>query len=176
MEEIPQLIARGGIAAAADQMAKWETTNQEHAVLAAAAVTDGKPIPRKVQRRTAEPDSLWRRRKDEERNGRHRCRICGHTDNADANAARNIRDYGVAAIRARMDASRGDAGHPPEGTDAGRKTVRQEQSRRTGTPVRSERAPTQGRSRFQPSHDDRTAHESWPQRETQEFRPNGQIS
>ena len=83
-----------------------------------------------------------------------RCRACGHTDNADANASRNVLDQGVAAIRARMDASREGGNHLPKGTNAGRKTVRQEQSRRSGTPIPPARAPAKARSRFQHSHDE----------------------
>ena len=42
-----------------------------------------------------------------ESEARFRCRECGNEDNADANAGRTVRDRGVAAIRARMHASRG---------------------------------------------------------------------
>ena len=72
---MPSSIARGAIAAAADQIAKWEATNAEHAIRIAGTVADGKPIPRNVQRREPNPGQLWRRRKQEERDGRHRCRI-----------------------------------------------------------------------------------------------------
>ena len=82
-----------------------------------------------------------------------RRRACGHTDNADANASRKMLDRGVATIRARIDASREDGYHLPKGTDAGPKTVRQEQSRRTRTRVPPERAPAKAPSRFQHSHD-----------------------
>ena len=75
LANVASLVARGGIAAAADQVAKWEATNHEHAVLVAKAQDDGKPIPRRVQRRSANTSQLWRHRKQEERDGRHRCRI-----------------------------------------------------------------------------------------------------
>ena len=35
LADTPSLVARGGISAASDQVAKWETTNREHAVLVA---------------------------------------------------------------------------------------------------------------------------------------------
>ena len=73
--DVPSLTARGAIAAAADQVAKWEATNKEHAIQIAKAAEAGKPIPRSVQRREPDPRRLWRRRKQEERDGRHRCRI-----------------------------------------------------------------------------------------------------
>ena len=72
---VPSIIARGAIAATADQIAKWEATNAEHAIRIARTVADAKPIPRNVQRREPNPRQLWRRRKQEERDGRHRCRI-----------------------------------------------------------------------------------------------------
>ena len=75
LADTPSLVARGGISAASDQVAKWETTNREHAVLVAKAQTDAKPIPRRVQRRTPNPRRLYRARKQEERLGRHRVRI-----------------------------------------------------------------------------------------------------
>ena len=70
LSHIPSLVARGAISAAQDQVAKWEDTNLEHAVLVAQALRDGKPIPKRVDAR-----QLVRSRKREERHGRHRCRI-----------------------------------------------------------------------------------------------------
>ena len=72
---IPSKVARPAIAAAADQVAKWEETNRRHAVLVARAVEDGEPIPRAVQKRRLRPEQLHRSRKHEERLGRHRVRI-----------------------------------------------------------------------------------------------------
>ena len=84
---------------------------------------------------------------------------------------------GVAAIRARMDASQEDGNHPPEGADAGQKTGAQEQSRANGTPGPPERAPKptgalEASARPRP----KTAKESWAETETQESGPSGQIS
>ena len=100
-----------------------------------------------------------------------RCRRCGHTDNADVNAARNVRDRGIRQIRARVVASRGDENHLPKGTDAGARTERQEQSRRLekkagpqGHRKRGDRGsstPTNG-SRARESRPERKARESWP--------------
>ena len=75
LKGIHGLIARGAIAAAADQAAKWEATNQEHAVLTARSAAEGRPIPRRVQNRIPDAQQLYRRRKTEERTGGHRCRI-----------------------------------------------------------------------------------------------------
>ena len=75
LQGIHGLVARGAIAGAADQVAKWEATNHEHAVLTAQATADGKPIPRRVQDRIPDPKQLYRRRKIEERTGSHRRRI-----------------------------------------------------------------------------------------------------
>ena len=67
LSHIPSLVARGAISAAQDQVAKWEDTNLEHAVLVAQALRDGKPIPKRVQRRTLDARQLFRSRKREER-------------------------------------------------------------------------------------------------------------
>ena len=72
---IPLVIARGGAAAAADQIAKWETTNLDHAIEVAKAVEAGNDIPRHVQRRIPDGRRLFRSRKRDEREGRHVCRI-----------------------------------------------------------------------------------------------------
>ena len=73
--EIPSLIARGGASAAHDQVQKWEAANLRHAVLVARAAEDGTDIPRSVQRRTPREQHLYRSRKQEDRQGRNRCRI-----------------------------------------------------------------------------------------------------
>lgn len=100
LAEVPSLVARGAIAAAADQVAKWEATNHEHAVLIAKAAESGKPIPRRVQKRDADPDRLWRRRKTEEREGRHRCRIDEKVRRVDR---RTLRVPGIGEIRTKDD-------------------------------------------------------------------------
>ena len=62
LQEIHGLVARGAIAGAADQVAKWEATNHEHAVLIAQAAADGKPIYRvDSQEEAMEDDREWRR-------------------------------------------------------------------------------------------------------------------
>lgn len=75
LRRIPLLIARGAAAAAADQVAKWEAANQEQAVAVARAIDKGEQIPRRAQRRSPDAKSLYRSRKREERDGRHRCRV-----------------------------------------------------------------------------------------------------
>ena len=100
LAEVPSLVARGAIAAAADQVAKWEATNLEHAVLIAKAAEAGKPIPRRVQKRSPEPDRLWRRRKNEERDGRHRCRIDEKVKRIDR---RTLHVPGIGEIKTKKD-------------------------------------------------------------------------
>ena len=43
LDGIPSLVARGAIAAAADQVAKWEATNTEHAIAIAIALERNQP-------------------------------------------------------------------------------------------------------------------------------------
>ena len=100
LEKVPSLVARGAIAAAADQVAKWEATNQEHAVLTALAAEREKPIPRRVQHRNPDPTELYRRRKDEERTGRHRCRIDETVRRIDK---RTLHVPGIGTIRTKDD-------------------------------------------------------------------------
>ncbi len=106
----------------------------------------------------------------------YRCRDCGNEDNADANAARNVRDRGKATIRARMDASREPDDRVPEGADAGRTNDGQEQSRPLVTPSPPERAPDPGGVGGFSTPTIRAAQESWPETDTQESWPNGRIS
>ena len=87
---------------------------------------------------------------------------------------RNIRDDGTAVIRARVNASRAGRSRT-EGTDAGRKTERQEESRRAETPGPPERASTR-RARGSSTPENRPAHECRPVPETHEWRPSSQIS
>ena len=75
LRDIPTMTARGTIATAADQVAKWEATNHQYAVAVAQAAAKNEPIPRRVQRRRIDPRRLCRSRKREERRGRHRVRI-----------------------------------------------------------------------------------------------------
>ena len=79
MAGIQQLTARGAISAAADQVRKWESTNEEHATIVAQVLGDEtrsiKNIPRRVQRRDVDPKTLFRSRNKEEREGAHRYRI-----------------------------------------------------------------------------------------------------
>ena len=100
LAEVPSPIARGGIAAAADQVAKWEATNREHAALIAKAAKKGKPIPRRVQKREPNPKTLWRSRKTEERDGRHRCRIDQRVERINR---RTLRVPGIGEIRTKDD-------------------------------------------------------------------------
>ena len=100
LADVPSLVARGAIAAAADQVAKWEATNHEHAILVAKAHEDGKPIPRRVQKRSASASRLWRHRKQEERDGRHRCRIDEKVRRIDK---RTLQVPGIGPIRTKED-------------------------------------------------------------------------
>ena len=75
LAQIPSKVARGAIAAAADRVAKWEDTNRRHAAAVVNAIEKDKAIPRATQKRMPRPERLYRRRKADERNGRHRVRI-----------------------------------------------------------------------------------------------------
>ena len=100
LADIATVTARGAIAAAADQIAKWEETNREHAVLVAKAAADGQAIPRRVQKRRVDPRTLFRRRRTEERDGRHRCRIDEGVKRIDR---RTLHIPGVGRIRTKDD-------------------------------------------------------------------------
>ena len=151
---------------------------EQTAILQRAGVRTGTRIELVPARGTSQTCNAcsYRSPKNRESQAVFRCKACGHEDNADANAARNVRDRGVANIRARMDASRGDARHLPEGADAGRKTDGQEQSRPLVTPSPPERAPDPGGDRGFSTPASSATQESWPETETQESWPNGQIS
>ena len=130
--------------------------SEQTAILTRAAERNGVRFERVPARGTSQRCNACGHTDPKNRESRalFQCQACRHTDNADANAARNVRDLGVASIRARMDASREDGHHLPKGTDAGRKTGRQEQSRRLGTPNPARKGTDRkGRSRFQNSHD-----------------------
>ena len=94
--DTPSLVARGAISAARDQVAKWETTNLEHAVLIAKAQINDEPIPRRVQHRTPKPERLMRSRKREERQGRHRVRIDQNVRRIDR---RTVKIPGIGELR-----------------------------------------------------------------------------
>ena len=75
LRNIRSRTARGTIAAAADQVAKWVAVNERHAIAVARAADNGEPIPRSIQCRRVNPWRLYRRRKLKERRGRHLVRV-----------------------------------------------------------------------------------------------------
>ena len=75
LRDIRSKTARGAIAAAADQVAKWEAVNDRHAIAVARTDDNGEPIPRGIQRPRVDPGRLYRRRKLKERRGRHLVRV-----------------------------------------------------------------------------------------------------
>ena len=75
LRDIRSKTARGTIAAAADEVAKWEAVNERHAIAVARTDDNGEPIPRGIQRRRVDPWRLYRRRKLKERRGRHLVRV-----------------------------------------------------------------------------------------------------
>ena len=75
LRAMPSVTARGAAAGAWDQVAKWETANEEQAVAVAKAMDKAEPIPRRAQRRLPDSRTLFRSRKQEERSGRHRYRV-----------------------------------------------------------------------------------------------------
>ena len=117
--------------------------------------------------------------KNRKSQARFECRSCRHTDNADANAGKNLLDRGIRQIRARMDASgrtAGDGAPPKEPTQAG-KTGGQEQplARSRARPAREGTYQGGVRGSTTPATITRTQ-ESWRDRTTQESWPDGQIS
>ena len=65
--KVPQALWRGGVFRAREQVQGWEASNEEHARVLLRALEQDKEIPRRVQRRNADPHRLYRRRKDRDR-------------------------------------------------------------------------------------------------------------
>ena len=99
-------------------------------------------------------------RKNGESRAVFRYRSCGDTDNAEGKTARNMRTRGMAAIRARMDASGPHQTGPAEGAEAGRRNGGQDESRPLATSGPPERAPDPGGDRDFSTAAIRTAQES----------------
>ena len=63
LAEIPQTIWRRGVLKAKARSDQWQETNAEHAAIVVARTDAGQNLPRKVQRRTPNPRTLFRKRK-----------------------------------------------------------------------------------------------------------------
>ena len=75
LAEMAQATWRGGVAAAKARVDQWEETNSEHAELVIKRSGTDEPIPKRVQRRIPDADTLFIRRKDADRRGNNRFRV-----------------------------------------------------------------------------------------------------
>ena len=102
LADIPQAIRRGGVSAAHSRVRAWENTNAVHAEAVVEAAGSGKPIPRRVERRTPTPARLYRRRKDSDRKRRNHCRILEGVRKVDAHTLR-VPGIGDLRVQGRLD-------------------------------------------------------------------------
>ena len=75
LAEIPQTIWRAGVLKAKARSDQWQETNARHAAIIVARTDAGKHLPRKVKRRTPNPQTLFRRRKINDARRRNRVSV-----------------------------------------------------------------------------------------------------
>ena len=75
LAEIPQTIWRAGVLKAKARSDQWQETNAGHAAIIVARTDAGEHLPRKVQRRTPNPQTLFRRRKINDARRRNRVSV-----------------------------------------------------------------------------------------------------
>ena len=75
LAEIPQTIWRAGVLKAKARSDQWQETNARRAAIIVARTDAGEHLPRKVQRRTPNPQTLFRRRKINDARRRNRVSV-----------------------------------------------------------------------------------------------------
>ena len=98
VQTVWQAIWRGGVLRAREQVERWEAVNESHARAHLKTAENGKPIPRRVQRRQPNPSKLYRRRKNRERRRRNTCIV---TEGVKRVGCHQLHIPGVGTVRVR---------------------------------------------------------------------------
>ena len=95
---VPQVIWRGGVLRAKEQIERWEQVNEVHAKACMKAIDEEREIARRIQRRYPDPAKLYRRRKDRDRQRRNTCLV---TEGVKAIDAHTVHIPGVGEVQVR---------------------------------------------------------------------------